>query len=169
MLLVSYQFLLFLAVLVVLYYVLPKQFQWGLLLLAGLLFYACAGAGGLVCLFVTVTSTRGLALSMEKRQKGDPGRKRLLILGLILNVGILAALKYTNFLLENVNAILIPRGYEYPYVNWLLPLGISYYTFQSVGYLIDVYRGKFGAERNFGHYALFFTCFPKLLRGPISR
>ena len=169
MLLVSYQFLLFLAVLVVLYYVLPKQFQWGLLLLAGLLFYACAGAGGLVCLFVTVTSTWGLALSMEKRQKGDPGRKRLLILGLILNVGILAALKYTNFLLENVNAILIPRGYEYPYVNWLLPLGISYYTFQSVGYLIDVYRGKFGAEKNFGHYALFVTFFPQMVQGPISR
>lgn len=164
MLLVSYQFLLFLAVLVVLYYVLPKQFQWGLLLLAGLLFYACAGAGGLVCLFVTVTSTWGLALSMEKRQKGDPGRKRLLILGLILNVGILAALKYTNFLLENVNAILIPRGYEYPYVNWLLPLGISYYTFQSVGYLIDVYRGKFGAERNFGHYALFVSFFPQMVQ-----
>ncbi len=169
MLLVSYQFLLFLAVLVILYYILPQRFQWGLLFAAGLLFYACAGAGGLACLSVTVLSTWGLALSMQKYEKGQKGKKRLLVLGILLNVGILAVLKYTNFFLENVNALLEPRGYAYPYVNWLLPLGISYYTFQSVGYLIDVYRAKIGPERNLGHYALFVTFFPQMVQGPISR
>lgn len=169
MLLVSYQFMLFLAVLVILYYLIPQKYQWMLMLLAGLLFYACGGAGGLVYLLVTVFSIWALAMYMSRFPKGDKTRKKVFIAGLILNAGILAVLKYANFFLENVNAILAPGGYSYPYVNWLLPLGISYYTFQSVGYFIDVYQGKIQPEKNPGHFALFVSFFPQMVQGPISR
>ena len=169
MLLVSYQFLLFLAVLVILYYLIPKRFQWVLMFTAGLLFYACGGPGGLVFVLVTILSTWGLALSMSRIPKGEKKRKSLFILGLLLNIGILAVLKYTNFFLQNINALLEPQGVSFSYVNWLLPLGISYYTFQSVGYFIDVYLGKTEPETKLGHYALFVTFFPQMVQGPISR
>ena len=169
MLLVSYQFLLFLAVLVILYYLIPKKFQWILMFTAGLLFYACGGPGGLVFVLVTVLSTWGLALSISRIPKGEKKRKSLFILGLLLNAGILAVLKYTNFFIQNINAFLEPHGQSISYVNWLLPLGISYYTFQSVGYFTDVYLGKTEPEKNLGHYALFVTFFPQMVQGPISR
>ena len=167
--LVSYRFLLFLFILVLLYYILPKKFRWMLMLSAGLLFYASSGSGGLICLFVTVLSTWGMALYLGCKKKGEKGRKAVFILGLILNAGILCVLKYTNFFLETLNSFLEPRGYSYPYVNWLLPLGISYYTFQSIGYFIDVYQKKIEPEKNFFRYALFVTFFPQMVQGPISR
>lgn len=169
MLLVSYQFLLFLSVLVVLYYLIPKKLQWMLMLSAGLLFYASSGVAGLVCLSVTVLSTWGLGLYLGKKKKGEKGRKTVFIMGILLNAGILSVLKYTNFFLETLNSFIATSGYAYPYVNWLLPLGISYYTFQSLGYFIDVYQGKIEAEKNFFHYALFVTFFPQMVQGPISR
>ena len=96
---------------------------------------------------------------------------RLLLMGLFLNFGILAVLKYTNFAIANVNGLLSFWGTEkrLPFLNLLLPLGISFYTFITMGYLIDVYRGKYPAETCLGRLALFVSFFPQLIQGPINR
>ena len=93
-----------------------------------------------------------------------------LLLCLIFNLGILAVIKYTNFALSNINSILtLFKMNEISYVNLLLPMGISFYTFQSMSYIIDVYREKYEPERNIGKMALFVSFFPQLIQGPISR
>ena len=91
---------------------------------------------------------------------------RLLLMGLFLNFGILAVLKYTNFAIANVNGLLSFWGTEkrLPFLNLLLPLGISFYTFITMGYLIDVYRGKYPAETCLARLALFVSFFPHKTR-----
>ena len=90
---------------------------------------------------------------------------------LLVNLGILAVLKYTNFAIANVNGIaaLFTGRHSIARVNLVLPLGISFYTFQTMGYVIDVYRGKAEAEKNIFKMALFTSFFPQLIQGPISR
>lgn len=108
-----------------------------------------------------------LALLIENRRKRQSQRcKKLLILGLILNFRMLGVVKYTNFTIENINALfhLHLRGIEL-----LFPLGISFYTFQSSGYLLDVYWKRCKAERQPFKYALFVSYFPQILQGPIGR
>jgi alginate O-acetyltransferase complex protein AlgI len=95
--------------------------------------------------------------------EGWSGRKILLSLGIILNLGILGYFKYTNFLIDNVNSIL---NANFNPGNVVLPLGISFFTFQQVAYLVDAYRGE-AKEYNFGEYCLFVTFFPQLIAGPI--
>lgn len=193
MLLVSYEFLGFLALLVLLYYLIPGKMQWCLLLAASYLFYAVSGWKTVGFILVTTVSVWWLGLKIgrmhadcsayikshelskdEKKQYRAKVKKiqwRWLLAGLFLNFGILAVLKYTNFALENVNGLLHLFGSSASlgFVNWLMPLGVSYYTFQSAGYLIDVYRKKYEPEQNIGHMALFVSFFPQLIQGPISR
>ena len=193
MFLVSYEFMLFLLLLTAVYYLAPKRFQWILLLAASYLFYLCGGPVYVVYPLVTTFTTWFLARKIgtvtadarrhikemklgreEKKAYNQTVRKRkkpLLLLGLFLNFGILAVLKYMNFVLQNTNGLLrffrVPM--EFYAVGWLLPLGISYYTFQSMGYLIDVYNGKYEPEQNPARFALFVSFFPQLVAGPISR
>lgn len=193
MLLVSYEFGLFLILLTVVYYLLPGRFQWILLLAASCLFYLCGGPLYILYPLITTITTWMLARRMgrisadarqyvkaqgfDREQKKaynrtvKSRRKRLLLLGLFLNFGILAVLKYANFALQNVNGLLhlFHSPLEFNYVGWLLPLGISYYTFQSMGYLIDVYNSKYEPEQNPARFALFVSFFPQLVAGPISR
>lgn len=189
--LVSYRFLFFLLILFAVYYITPRRAQWTVLLAASCVFYASGGTGGLTYLFCSVLSTWILALWIgrltgqgrsfvkERGLSGDEKRaynasvkkkqRALMLAGVVFNFGILAVLKYTNFFLGNVNAALSGAGYEFPYVDWLLPLGISYYTFQSMGYLIDVYHRKYEPERNPFRFALFVSFFPQMTQGPVSR
>ena len=114
------------------------------------------------------------ALSKEERKayraKEKKKRLRVLTVGLILGFGMLAVLKYTAFAVGNVNSILSAFNAQTLTVpSLLLPLGISFYTFQSMGYLIDVYRKKVRAESNYARLLLFVSFFPQLLQGPISR
>jgi len=195
MLFTSYEFLFFVLVTCVLYYVVPKKWQWMLLLLASYVFYFLAGASYLPYIFVTTVSTYLIArkitslqtvveayikehkkeLSREERKEYKAKEKkkqwRLLLLCLFINIGILAVLKYTNFAISNVNSVLTTFGSsaQLKFVDFVLPMGISFYTFQSMGYLIDVYRGKYEAEKNFFRFALFVSFFPQLVQGPISR
>lgn len=191
MLFTSYGFIAFLAVLFALYYVIPKRLQWLLLLAADAVFYACAGWKGLCFMAATVvvswaaTNLMGASFKEQKaflsspegRALERPGRKAykkqcekrrklIFVLALIADIGILAALKYTNFLINNVNAI-FSAGIAS--VDWVLPLGISFYTFQTVSYVIDVYWEKVEPERNILRVALFTSFFPLLIQGPISR
>ena len=195
MLFTSYEFLFFVLVTCVLYYIIPKKWQWMLLLLASYVFYYLAGASFLPYIFITTVSTYVIArnitnlqiatetyikehkteLSKEERKNYKLKKKKkqwkMLLLCLILNLGILAVVKYTNFTISNVNAILTTFGSQkrIEFVDFVLPLGISFYTFQSMGYLIDVYRGKYQAEQNLFRFALFVSFFPQLVQGPISR
>ena len=89
-----------------------------------------------------------------------------MILGLLLNFGMLGVIKYTNLAVTSLNQIL---GMELPFVHFLLPLGISFYTFQSMGYLLDVYWGRMEAEKNPFRFALFVSFFPQIMQGPIGR
>ena len=193
MALVSYGFGFFCAVLLLLYYIVPGRFQWRILLAASILFYGFAGPLWILYPAASSVSVWYLARKIGSMtdqyrnwvQKEQPDRtqkkaynqrlkarqKRFLILGLLLNFGILAVLKYTNFLLSNVEGILHLAGIsgEMEYADWVLPLGISYYTFQSMGYLIDVYQRKYDPEKSLLRTALFVFYFPQLTVGPISR
>lgn len=178
-------FLLLVGALLIIYYLLPKRFRYLALLAGSVVFYTLAGRGYLPFLGVTVVSVyataRLLGRSLDKQKayvaahkkelpketiaayKKKEGKKRtaLFLACLLVNLGLLGALKYTGFLLSAFRA---------PFsVNWVLPLGISFYTFQSIGYLIDVKRGKYPPEKNFLKYALFASFFPQMIQGPISR
>ncbi len=161
------------------YYLLPRKAQMPLLLLMNLLFYISYGFKALVFILfsicVTYVSGRWIGkvqshvLSSEDRSLIDTmNRKcrRILILAMVLNFGVLGVLKYTNFVFDNLNAL---RVVQLPHLDLLLPLGISYYTFQSVGYLLDVYWKRVRAEEHFLRLAVFISFFPYMVQGPINR
>ncbi len=109
----------------------------------------------------TVTVSYLLALALDSAR--DVFRKKLyLFIGILALIGVLALLKYSGFIIEIA-------GLPSPAIQFMLPVGISFYTFQTLGYLIDIYRGKYPAERHFGYYCLFVSFFPQILSGPIGR
>lgn len=194
MLFTSYEFLIFLFALILLYYLIPKKYQWMLLLAASYVFYGAGGPKSLLFVIITTVSTYAVTLGIgrmaeeqeayikahksemtkEQRKAYKAGvkkrQRRLLLFGMLLNFGILAVLKYTNFAIYNVNQVLHLFGSsELTFVNLLLPMGISFYTFQTMSYLIDVYRGKYPPQKNLGRLALFVSFFPQMVQGPISR
>ncbi|HBR31605.1 MAG TPA: MBOAT family protein, partial [Clostridiales bacterium] len=105
------------------------------------------------------------------RQRIKSIRKRWILLCLLFSFGILAVLKYTDFGISNINSVakIFNPEWSLPVKNFIIPLGISFYTFQSAGYLIDIYREKYKYESNFLKFALFISYFPQLVQGPISR
>ena len=115
----------------------------------------------------------GLDKEGRKAWKAAFARKKRFVLvpALLLNFGILSVLKYSGFVCNNLNALFARLGVggELPIFRFLLPLGISFYTFQSMGYLIDVYREKVEPERNLAKLALFISFFPQIVQGPIGR
>ncbi len=195
MLFTSFEFICFLAITVVLYYLLPKKAQWPLLLVASYIFYFIAGSWYLPFIIFTTVSSYLVAVCMKKnfesealyisgnRESMDKEQRkqykaaqkkkrfRILILGIVLNFGILAVLKYTGFTLSNINSLIgiFNSDAVIDIPSFILPLGISFYTFQTMGYLIDVYREKTQAESNIFKLALFVSFFPQLVQGPISR
>jgi D-alanyl-lipoteichoic acid acyltransferase DltB (MBOAT superfamily) len=195
MLFTSYEFILFILILFILYYVIPKKLQWMLLLLASYVFYSFAGIGYLAYILATTLSTWfaagriGLlqtsqekylkenkeALSREDRKtyKAQIKKKQRLwlVLCMVFNFGILAVLKYSDFTILNINSVLdlLRVDKKLPLLGFVLPLGISFYTFQTMGYIIDVYRDKYPYEKNIFKLALFISFFPQLIQGPISR
>ena len=194
MLFTSYSFILFLLVVFVSYYLVPRKVQWMLLLAANFVFYAFSGWDNVVFMLVTIVSTWLISLKVGKmhaardqyllenkatlsreekkaaKEKVKSAQLRWLLLAMFINLGILAVLKYTNFAIANVNTIREWFGAgEISFVTLALPMGISFYIFQSVGYMIDVYRGKYAPEQNMFRFALFVSFFPQLIQGPISR
>ncbi len=195
MLFTSYEFLLFLLIVFVLYYALPRRFQWPMLLMASYVFYFFSGPANLCYILFTTVSTYVIVgriqrskdvqdawlkehkkeLSREERKAykeiGKKKQWRLLLACLILNIGMLAVVKYTNFAIYNINGILgmVKSEARLSFLDIALPLGLSFYVFQTMGYAIDVYRGKYRAEENPFKLALFVSFFPQLIQGPISR
>jgi D-alanyl-lipoteichoic acid acyltransferase DltB (MBOAT superfamily) len=171
----SWQYLVFFPVIFALYYAVTAKNRPGsaahsnrlsqcLLLGASLFFYACWNPAylGLILLSVAVTWLSGLLM-----EGGTRTQKRLVLAGsLAINLGILFFFKYYGLFAETIARF---SGFHPPAFNVLLPVGISFYTFQALGYSIDVYRGTVKAERDFLSYALFVTFFPQLVAGPIER
>lgn len=186
----SAAFLLFLAVAAVVYYLVPKKRRYLVLLAASAFFYLSYSLKAAAYLLVTVSATYGAALGLgamrraEQAQAAAEGadrpavrrvwlkRRRLALAGiLVLNFTTLALFKYLDSWLGTVNSVLGLAGLSFRFrpLELLLPLGISFYIFQTSGYLIDVYRGKVEPERHFLKYALFAAYFPQMIQGPINR
>ena len=175
---VSVPFLAFFACFVLLYYRVPEKYQWVFLLAASYVFYVSGGMYMfLFILITTVTVFLGARWMQYNKGKYRSRRvakrinKRILLGEVFLNFGILLLLKYYNFAAINIDRFLGLFHYDasMPLVNLILPLGISFYTFQAIGYSIDVYRDKYEAETNLPKFALFISFFPQIIQGPISR
>ena len=166
----SMTFAVFLTAVFILYHIVPVRLRWIFLLAASYVFYMNLHvAYGLLLLFTTAL-TYFLALGLEKAPD-RAGKKRCLLGGVLPLVGILLVFKLGAPVIDRLNALAeAGRLSMHPLtIKILLPAGVSFYFFQSMGYLIDVYRGKSKAERHFGYYALFVSFFPQLLAGPIGR
>lgn len=166
--LVSNLFLLLIAAALLVYYLVPDRFKWMVLLLFSYLYYIAGGVRYVLFILYSTIVIYLFARLIEKKREGGASQKvlkRLAAAGLICNLGMLGAVKYTAFFVENINHI---PGISLP-VPWILfPLGISFYTFQSCGYLLDVYWERTKAERNIFKFALFVSFFPQLMQGPIG-
>lgn len=184
MLFTSYEFIAFLALFFLLYYIVPKKCQYLLVLLFSYAFYYIANPVFLVYILITTVTVYLIALILQKnfdaqdlyikekkeeltreekkKYKSIQKRKRALWVDLVLviNVGILALVKYSGFLFKGINL---------SFMGLVIPMGISYYTIQAIGYVLDVKRGTVKAEKNFFKVALFVSFFPQLVQGPISR
>jgi len=193
--LISLPFLIFLISVFILYFIIPQKYQWIVLLVASYIFYLFSGLGLVVfLLFATlITYLAGIFLEksntdlknfVDKQGKSLPKeqlkyyktantkkKNNILVFSLLLVLGVLGFLKYFNFFAANINSFLniFPVEIEIPTIKFLLPLGISFYTFQSIGYIIDINRGKISADKNFLKFALFLSFFPQIVQGPISR
>ena len=174
----SLEFLIFFPIVLLVYFTLPKKIKNFWLLIASYYFYMCWNVEyGFLILFLTViTYLFGLLLekikmSNKSEHKKIKLKKLIVSLCVIINILILVFFKYNNFLLDLLKNILSVVNIELkvPVFDILLPVGISFYTFQALGYIIDVYRDKIPATKNFFKYALFVSFFPQLVAGPIER
>lgn len=166
---VSFLFPVFLATVLLLIRPIPPRHRWMLLLPASLLFYACANPWLLALLLTVVLVSYGCALGMEHPSLH---RRRLLLwLGCTVCLSLLFVFKYLDLAANGVFAVLHLFGQESHFSGFglLLPMGISFYTFQAMAYLIDVFRGTVPAQHHLGRYALFVSFFPQLVAGPIER
>ena len=164
------EFALFLPVVIILYYAIPHKFRWILLLAASYYFYM---SWRVEYIFLIIISTLIDYFSGRLMEKRPSRRSRLpfLILSLCTNLGLLFFFKYYNFWVGNLNVLFdnFRINEEIPLMNFLLPVGISFYTFQTLSYSIDVYYGRQKAEKHLGYFALYVSFFPQLVAGPIER
>ena len=166
----SFHFLIFFVVVTFLYYALPFKWRWFLLLLASCYFYAVLIPVYLFILFGIIIIDYCAGIFIER----SSGKKRKLFLAasIIANIGVLVVFKYHNFFVENINDLLSHLNiHAKPFPLWhlLLPVGLSFHTFQAMSYTIEVYRGNQKPEKHFGIYALYVMFYPQLVAGPIER
>ena len=188
-------FICFVFVTMLVYFLFPaKKYKWTVLLAASMFFYAVAGykyaffilfttlSTYLIALWISHVSAHSKKLLKEKKKEWDKDQKKkyknkikiqkrlIMTLALVINFGILAFLKYYGFFAGSLNDMLGSFGVSFsiPTLKLFLPLGISFYTFQSMGYIVDVYREKTDAQRNPFKLLLFVSFFPQIIQGPIS-
>ena len=169
----SLAFLIFFPLVAIIYHLIPRaklQLRNLFLLVASYYFYLCS-IPAYASILLTSTLITYFSAIMISRNPETSKRKRFLTYNIILNISILFFFKYFNFLSNNILSLTQQLGLQlsHPGFNILLPVGISFYIFQALGYTIDVYRGKTPAEHNFITYALFVSFFPQLVAGPIER
>jgi len=166
----SLEYLVFFPTVVMLYFAIPYRYRWAFLLAASYYFYACWKVEYLVLILFSTLVDYYVGLRLDATQD-HPKRRWLLSLSIFSNIGLLFAFKYFNFFSEATRALFSHFNifYDVPHFNVLLPIGISFYTFQSLSYSIDVYRGRRPAEKHLGIFALYVSFFPQLVAGPIER
>lgn len=166
----SFEFLLFFPLILFAFYSTKPQFRWILLLAASYYFYMSWNPAYIILIIISTLIDYVLAIKIENAGS-QKHKKMLLISSVVLNLGTLFFFKYFNFFNDQVAAVfgVFDMTYEAPVLNILLPIGISFYTFQTMSYTIDVYRGYSKAERNLGYFALYVAYFPQLVAGPIER
>ena len=166
----SLQFLVFFILVTTLFFIVHHRFRWMLLLLASCYFYMVFKPIYILILAFTIVIDFFAGLAIQQATSAIK-KKVYLISSLIANVGILIFFKYWNFLADNINAVLqfSHSGEKIPLLEILLPIGLSFHTFQAMSYTIEVYRGKQKAEQHFGIYALYVMFYPQLVAGPIER
>ena len=156
----------FLPCVFVLYFLVPMRWKNTVLLLASLFFYAWGEPKFVVFMLASIVQGYVLARLVEK-YRADRGRAKLfLTLSLVFSLGLLGYCKYADFFLSGFNAL---TGLHIPLLRVALPIGISFYTFQILSYVVDVYRGDVKAQRNFIDLAAYIAMFPQLIAGPIVR
>ncbi len=191
----SFRFFFFLAFVIFAYYIVPKKFQWAVLLVSSYAFYLYSGIENVFFIVATTLFTylsalfmqsmrnknqkkidsMGEELSVDKKRemKKEVARKihTVQVLTVLVNLGTLACLKYLNLFIGTANDMftLFRWDASIPFVNLIVPLGLSYYTFNCIGYLIDIGRGKYAAEKHLGKFALFVSFFPSVVQGPLNR
>ena len=189
----SFIYLLLIAGTFLCYYIAPKKVRWVVLLIANIVFYLSAGWDELLILLAAVISSffagkiigdynaqiKGLkkdesldkAAQKQKKEVLSAKKKRTLWLGLGVPIAILLVVKYTNFVFGSVNSVMRVAGADskLSLVSLVVPLGISFYTFQIIAYIMDVYKGKIAPEKNFARYMLYASFFPSVVQGPIPR
>ena len=166
----SISFLVFFPVVAGLYFLIPRKLKAAFLLLASYFFYMCWNPKYIVLILITTVVTYAVGLFMGKDMSGTK-KKALMGVGFFINFGLLFLFKYLDLSISIINKLLSPLhigAISNPF-DFLLPVGISFYTFQAIGYCIDIYRGDIKPEKNFIKYALFVSFFPQLVAGPIER
>ncbi len=187
---ISYTFFVFLAIVIFLYYVVPKKFQWLVLLVGSIFFYAIAGVQYLAVVVLSAVLVYFFALCMQKnldeqairlegldrkaaravKNEMKAKRKKVLVLALIVVIGVLFVFKASDFCITNINRLLgMASLSEIPEWNLIAPLGISFYSFMMISYLVDIYNDKASAQKNFLKYLTYVLYFPHVTQGPIAR
>ncbi len=166
----SIQFVYFLPIVLVLYFLAPGRFRWIVLLIASYYFYMSWNVNYVFLILFTTIVSYVSAIGIVRSENQDV-RKALLIISVTASLGVLFFYKYFNFFSDSLNTVLsaVAMDFRMPYFKLLLPVGISFYTFQTLSYTIDVYYGKKTVENHFGIYALYVAFFPQLVAGPIER
>lgn len=165
----SFSFLVFFIVVTALYYILPFKIRWLLLLIASCIFYAYFIPIYILILFATIIIDYIAGIKIENAKPKN--KKACLVISLMANIGILFYFKYFNFFIGNINDLSVALGWNYSIniLSIILPIGLSFHTFQAMSYTIEVYRGNQKAEKHFGIYALYVMYYPQLVAGPIER
>jgi alginate O-acetyltransferase complex protein AlgI len=173
----SMRFLIFFPIVAVLYFAIPQRFRWIWLLISSYYFYMSWSVkyAVLIAASTIITYLGGLfiekANNISDKKRSVKLKKLYAFLSIAINLGILFAFKCLDFFFYSIKRVFswFDFSINTPLFNLILPLGISFYTFQAIGYIVDVYRGNAPAEKNLGKYALFISFFPKLTAGPIER
>jgi alginate O-acetyltransferase complex protein AlgI len=166
----SLQFLVFFPIVLGLYFLALPRVRWAPLLAASYYFYMCWKAEYAFLIGLSTLGTWGAGWAIH-RARAVGARRAWLLAALLLNLGILFAFKYFNFVSDSLQTALTPLGFatELPLLEVLLPIGISFYTFQALSYVLDIYRGAREPTGHLGHFALYVAFFPQLVAGPIER
>ncbi|MFY7965518.1 MAG: MBOAT family O-acyltransferase [Chitinophagaceae bacterium] len=166
----SFAFLVFALIVVPLFFLLPHKHRWKLLLVSSCVFYIYLIPAYILVLFAVITIDFFAAIQIEKAPQEH--KKKYLLISLAGNLGILFFFKYFNFFIDNVNTLTNVLPFVKTRLNHLdiiLPIGLSFHTFQAISYVIEVYKGKQKPEKSYGIYALYVLFFPQLVAGPIER
>ncbi len=155
----------FLPIFLLLYHLVPHKYKNALILIASIYFYSWGGPKFILVILGTTCLDYFLVKAMNN-QKTQSSKTKFLIISLFLNLGLLFYFKYCNFFIDNINAAF---GTKITWLEVVLPIGISFYTFESLTYVLDVYRGIHKPLKNFWHYQTYILLFPKLIAGPIVR